>query len=185
MRNVSKFQLSFLAEFRDSVSELKRNIIISTSTPPIWGEKELNDPNWAQDDSILKNITVMISENRSFILDEALRINLREYFASISPKDLGSIKMLATQDSVSYLRGEIDQIFHLLVIGKTMESCELCIKFNYWDHALIIAKTLDISFYESVMKRFLDSRFANGHPLRILYLIMTNNENYACNTLSC
>ena len=153
--------------------------MIAEKCPFIWGEQELKDSDWLQKNSILKDITIMISSKSSFILDELLRNNLREYFASISPKDLGSIKMLATQDSVSYLRGEIDEIFHLLVIGKTMEACELCIKFNYWDHALIIAKTLDMSFYETVMNRFLDSRFANGHPLRILYLIMTNNENSA------
>lgn len=160
---------------------MKKLKIIAPDLPKTWGEKELQDSDWSQAESILKNITIMIAKTSSFILDESLRNNLREYFASISPKDLGSIKMLATQDNVSYLRGEIDQIFHLLVIGKTMEACELSIKFNYWDHALIIAKTLDFSFYETVMNRFLDSRFENGHPLRILYLIMTNNENSARN----
>lgn len=176
---MSKFQLSSLKEFHEDLDNLKKSKVVASNCPVIWGEKELKDSNWLQKDSILKDITIMIASKSSFILDDLLRSNLREYFASISPKDLGSIKMLATQDSVSYLRGEIDEIFHLLVIGKTMEACELCIKFNYWDHALIIAKTLDTSFYETVMNRFLDSRFANGHPLRILYLIMTNNENSA------
>lgn len=178
MRNVSKFHLSYLNEFREFSNYLIKNKIISNSNN-IWNDKELSDTEWSLGNSILKDITIMISANQVFLLNEQLRNNLREYFANISPKDLGSIKMLATQDSVSYLRGEIDQIFHLLVIGKTKEACELCISFNYWDHALIIAKTLEISFYESVMNRFLDSRFSNGHPLRILYLIMTNNENYA------
>jgi hypothetical protein len=159
---------------------LRKCKVFDKDLPRIWGEEELKNSEWSQTDSILKDITIMIANTSSFSLDEALRNNLREYFASISPKDLGTIKMLATQDNVSYLRGEIDQIFHLLVIGKTMEACELSIKFNYWDHALIIAKTLDMPFYEAVMNRFLDSRFANGHPLRILYLIMTNNENSAC-----
>ena len=158
---------------------MKNGKIFTENLSSVWNENELKDREWVQRDSILKDIAAMVSSARLFLLDEVLKNNLREYFASISPKDLGSIKMLATQDSVTYLRGEIDQIFHLLVIGKTMEACELCIKFNYWDHALIIAKTLDVSFYESVMNRFLDSRFDNGHPLRILYLIMTNNENYA------
>lgn len=180
VRNVSKFQLSALSEFRESLTLLRKCKIIATELPKTWGEKELKSSEWCQVDSILKDIAIMIANKTSFTLDEPLRNNLREYFAGISPKDLGSIKMLATQDNVSYLRGEIDQIFHLLVIGKTMEACELSIKFNYWDHALIIAKTLDISFYETVMNRFLDSRFASGHPLRILYLIMTNNENSAC-----
>lgn len=162
---------------------LKKCRVIAADIPRNWGEKELKNPEWSQAGSILKDITIMIANKSLFTLDDALRNDLREYFANISPKDLGSIKMLATQDNVSYLRGEIDQIFHLLVIGKTMEACELSIKFNYWDHALIIAKTLDISFYETVMNRFLDSRFANGHPLRILYLIMTNNENSACKTV--
>lgn len=185
MRNVSKFRLSALSEFRDALKLLKKLKIIAPDLPRTWGESELKNSDWCQTESILKNITIMIAKKASFALDESLRNDLREYFASISPKDLGSIKMLATQDKVSYLRGEIDQIFHLLVIGKTMEACELSIKFNYWDHALIIAKTLDFSFYETVMNRFLDSRFENGHPLRILYLIMTNNENSACKTLNC
>lgn len=159
---------------------LRKSRIFGKDLPRTWREEELKKSEWSQADSILKDITIMIAKQSSFTLDEALRNNLREYFASISPKDLGTIKMLATQDNVSYLRGEIDQIFNLLVVGKTMEACELSIKFNYWDHALIIAKTLDVSFYEAVMNRFLDSRFTNGHPLRILYLIMTNNENSAC-----
>lgn len=180
VRNVSKFQLITLPEFQKSITLLKKCRVFGKDLTKTWGEEELNNSEWSQADSILKDITIMIAKTPSFTLDETLRNNLREYFANISPKDLGTIKMLATQDSVSYSRGEIDQIFHLLVIGKTMEACELSIKFNYWDHALIIAKTLDVSFYEAVMNRFLDSRFANGHPLRILYLIMTNNENSAC-----
>ena len=162
---------------------LRKCRVFGKDLPRTWGEEELKNSEWSQVNSILKDITIMIANTSSFTLGEDLRNSLCEYFASISPKDLGTIKMLATQDNVSYLRGEIDQIFHLLVIGKTMEACELSIKFNYWDHALIIAKTLDISFYEAVMNRFLDSRFATGHPLRILYLIMTNNENSACKYL--
>ena len=158
---------------------MKKCKIFGKDLPKTWGVEELKNQEWSQANSILKDITVMIAKAPSFSLDETLRNDLREYFANISPKDLGTIKMLATQDNVLYSRGEIDEIFHLLVIGKTMEACELSIKFNYWDHALIIAKTLDVSFYEAVMNRFLDSRFSNGHPLRILYLIMTNNENSA------
>lgn len=176
---MTKFQLSTLKEFSEDLLKLKQSKMIAENCPLIWGEGDLKDSKWSQKDSILKDITIMISNKSPFILDELLRNNLREYFANISPKDLGSIKMLATQENVSYLRGEIDEIFHLLVIGKTKEACELSIKFNYWDHALIIAKTLDMNFYETVMNRFLDSRFENGHPLRILYLIMTNNENSA------
>lgn len=176
---MTKFQLSALKEFHDDLIELNKRKVVAKNYPLNHGVSDLADQNWLQKDSILKDIAIMISSKSSFILDELLRNDLREYFARISPKDLGSIKMLATQDNVSYSRGEIDEIFHLLVIGNTMEACELCIKFNYWDHALIIAKTLDTDFYEAVMNRFLDSRFDNGHPLRILYLIMTNNEKSA------
>lgn len=178
---MAKFQLSSLQEFRESVQSLKKDKIIAVGLPVIWGQHELKDTNWIQKESIIKDITIMIANKAAFVLNDELKNSLREYFANISPKDLGSVKNLATQDNVSYLRGEIDQVFHLLVIGKTMEACELAIKFNYWDHALIIAKTLEISFYEAVMNRFLDSRFSNGHPLRILYLIMTSNEKSACN----
>lgn len=182
VRNVAKFQLSTLNEFKDKIIALKKDKVLASNLPLTWREAELKDADWIQKESIMKDITIMVANKASFALDDALKDNLREYFANISPKDLGSIKMLATQDNVSYLRNEIDQVFHLLVIGKTMEACEMAIRFNYWDHALIIAKTLEVSFYEEVMNRFLDSRFSNGHPLRILYLIMTSNEKSACNS---
>jgi hypothetical protein len=160
--------------------KLEAKKVITPACSQIWGEKDLKDTDWSLKDCVLKDFTAIIATDSGFSLNECMKNSLREYFASISPKDLGAIKLLATQDTVSYSRGGIDEVFHLLVIGKTLEACEMCIRLNYWDHALIIAKTLDVSFYETVMNRFLDSRFESGHPLRILYLIMTNNENYAC-----
>ena len=165
------------------MSSLESKKVLANNWPRIWGKKEFELSKAVIRDSIIRDIASMIADKKSFYLDENLKQDLSEYFASIVPKDLGSIKMLATQENVSYVRSEIDEIFHLLVISKTKEACELAIKFKYWDHALIIAKTLDQSFYENVMNRFLDSRFASGHPLRVLYLIMTNNQNLARNYL--
>ena len=176
---MAKFRLSTLTDFKNALEILQRKKVIVNNFSSAWNEENFKDSDWELKDCILKNFTAIISSKPNFTLDEPLRIGLREYFANIAPKDLGAIKILATQDCITYSRGEIDQIFYLLVIGKTMEACELCIKFNYWDHALIIAKTLETEFYEKVMNRFLNSRFDNGHPLRILYLIMTNNENSA------
>lgn len=183
MRNVSKFQLSSLQEFSGCITGLQSTKVIANDWPRVWGTKEFEISKSVMRESIIRDIAIMIADKKSFILDESLKHNLSEYFASIAPKDLGSIKMLATQENVSYVRSEIDEIFHLLVISKTKEACELAIKFKYWDHALIIAKTLEQPFYETVMNRFLDSRFVSGHPLRILYLIMTNNQNLARNYL--
>lgn len=176
---MAKFRLSTLTDFKNTLEILEKKKVIVNNFSSAWNEENFKDSNWELKDCILKKFTAIISSKTTFSLDEPLRIGLREYFANIAPKDLGAIKILATQDCITYSRSEIDQIFHLLVIGKTMEACELCITFNYWDHALIIAKTLETEFYEKVMNRFLNSRFDNGHPLRILYLIMTNNENSA------
>ncbi len=179
VRNVVKFRLSTLPEFKSFLESQIEGKIISSEYDKLWTEDGFKSAEWKLKDGFLRSLCAILAGQSGFTLDEALRVKLLDFFASIAPKDLGSIKNLAVQDTVRYSRPDIDEIFHKLVLGQIREACEECITFNYWDHALIIAKTLDPAFYENVMNRFLNSRFAKGHPLRTLYLIMTANERSA------
>ena len=179
MRNVVKFRLSTLPEFKAFLETQCAGKIVSSEYDQLWTEDGFNSADWKLKEGFLRSLCAILAGQSGFSLDESLRVKLLDFFASIAPKDLGSIKNLAVQDTVRYSRPDIDEIFHKLVLGQIREACEECITFNYWDHALIIAKTLDTAFYEDVMSRFLNARFANGHPLRTLYLIMTANEQAA------
>ena len=179
VRNVVKFRLSTLPKFKAFLEKLTGQNILSEDYDRLWNEEEFKNANWTYREGFLRSLTSILAGQSGFVLDVNLRQRLLDFFSSIAPADLGSIKNLAVQDTVRYSRPDIDEIFHKLVLGKIKEACEQCIEFNYWDHALIIAKTLDVNFYEDVMNRFLNARFANGHPLRTLYLIMTNNEQSA------
>ena len=88
--------------------------------------------------------------------------------------------MLATQDSVSYLRGQkLTKYSIYLLLVKLWKLVNSVSNLIIGTMRLSLQKLWTRAFYETVMNRFLDSRFINGHPLRILYLIMTNNENSA------
>lgn len=179
VRNVVKFRLSTLPEFKTFLEDRAKSQVITGGYDRLWSEENFKNLDWKQREGYLRSLSAILASYPNFTLSEPFRQRLLEFFASISPKDLGSIKNLAVQDVVRYSRPDIDEIFHKLVLGQIKEACEECITYNYWDHALIIAKTLDTAFYENVMNRFLNARFSNGHPLRTLYLIMTSNEQAA------
>lgn len=179
IRNMVKFNLTSLTQFKSFIGEQSASLVISGCNDRPWDKTMFSKPGWSFKACYLRDFVAILSEYPQLKLDAGFQRRLQDFFGQIAPKELGQIKILSHQDTVHYSRPEIDKIFHQLVLGNTKDACEISMELGYWDHALIIAKTLDQQYYESVMSSFLDARFKKGHPLRILYLIMTNNEQLA------